>query len=78
MVNLPTKRVNPDERMFAHSIDDISRKTRIGRTSIFKAIADGKLRARKYGRRTIITDADLQAFLAALPAVEPRTSRGAY
>lgn len=39
----------------------------LNRTAIFKAIADGKLPAKKLGRRTIILDEDYQAFLKNLP-----------
>ena len=41
----------------------------IGRTKIYQAIADGKLKARKLGKRTLVLRADLQAFLASLPVV---------
>jgi excisionase family DNA binding protein len=39
----------------------------LGQTSIYKTIREGRLTARKYGTRTIITRIDLQAFLDALP-----------
>ncbi len=39
----------------------------LGQTSIYKAIREGRLTARKYGTRTIITRLDLQAFLESLP-----------
>jgi excisionase family DNA binding protein len=41
----------------------------IGRTKIYQAISSGELKARKYGKRTIILRRDLEAFLAALPVV---------
>jgi excisionase family DNA binding protein len=40
----------------------------IGRTKIYQAIGDGRLRARKFGKRTIILRSDLRAFLESLPA----------
>ena len=43
---------------------------RIGRTKIYEAIATGSLKARKFGKRTIILRTDLQDFLSALPVVE--------
>jgi excisionase family DNA binding protein len=39
----------------------------LGQTSIYKAIREGRLTARKYGTRTIIMRIDLQAFLDSLP-----------
>ncbi|RWB77493.1 MAG: DNA-binding protein [Mesorhizobium sp.] len=41
-----------------------------GRTKIFHAIKDGSLKARKFGRRTVILQEDLKAFLANLPVRE--------
>ena len=42
----------------------------IGRTKIYEAISDGSLKARKFGKRTIILRSDLQSFLSGLPVVE--------
>jgi hypothetical protein len=36
---------------------------------LYQAIADGTLKARKLGKRTLVLRADLQAFLASLPVV---------
>jgi hypothetical protein len=56
----------------AHSIDDIVSNGPQGRTSIFKAIKEGHLKARKAGRRTIILDEDYLSYLRSLPlANEP-------
>jgi excisionase family DNA binding protein len=41
----------------------------IGRTKIYQAIAEGSLRARKYGKRRIILRDDLRKFLFELPTV---------
>ena len=37
------------------------------RSNVFKAIREGKLSARKLGRRTLILQSDLQKFLESLP-----------
>ena len=42
----------------------------IGRTKIYEAISEGRLKARKFGKRTIVLRADLQTFLSDLPVVE--------
>ena len=40
----------------------------MSRTSIYEALKRGDLTARKAGRRTLISFADLQAYLASLPS----------
>jgi excisionase family DNA binding protein len=37
------------------------------RDSVYKLIKQGQLPARKIGRRTVVLESDLQAFLEALP-----------
>jgi excisionase family DNA binding protein len=44
----------------------------VGRTSIYAAIGEGELRARKHGRRTIVLRDDLRRWLESLPALEPK------
>jgi len=39
----------------------------LGRTKIYQAISEGKLRARKCGKRTLVLRDDLREFLASLP-----------
>ena len=51
----------------AHSIAETCAITGLGRDTVYSAIRDGRLVARKLGRRTIITDDDLRQFLAGLP-----------
>ena len=51
------------------SILEACRVAGIGRTKLYEAISDGALKARKYGKRTIILRNDLQDFLTALPLV---------
>ena len=54
-------------RKAAHSIPEVCAYTGLGRDSIYAAIRTGKLIARKYGRRTVVLDDDMRAFLEALP-----------
>jgi hypothetical protein len=51
----------------AHSIPEVCAATGLGRDSVYAAIRTGKLIARKYGRRTVVLDDDMRAFLEALP-----------
>jgi excisionase family DNA binding protein len=64
-MNVPTQEFQRE----GLSISEACRIAGIGRTKIYEAIADGKLKARKYGKRTIILRGDLNGFLAALPVV---------
>jgi excisionase family DNA binding protein len=49
------------------SISEACAVAGIGRTKIYQAIADGDLKARKCGKRTLVLRDDLRDFLAALP-----------
>jgi excisionase family DNA binding protein len=52
----------------ALSIDQACAIAGIGRTKIYQAINDGHLKARKYGKRTLILRSELHEFLANLPS----------
>jgi excisionase family DNA binding protein len=41
----------------------------IGRTKIYQAITQGQLKARKFGKRTLVLRSELQHFLDNLPVV---------
>ena len=52
---------------FSYSIDQARQRCgRVGRTKMYEEIASGRLKARKFGKRTIILHDDLNAFLAGL------------
>ena len=48
----------------------------VGRTTLFAEIKEGRLVARKCGRRTLILEDDLLKWLNALPLVKPETLLG--
>jgi excisionase family DNA binding protein len=54
----------------AYSIAETMAQSGLGRDTIYKAIHEGKLKARKLGRRTVVLASDLQAFLESLPVME--------
>ena len=51
----------------SYTIPEFCAATGIGRTRVYAALAAGQLKARKYGKRTIILAEDGRAFLASLP-----------
>lgn len=51
----------------AFSITELAKDVNIGRTRIYEEIREGRLRARKCGKRTIVTREDRDAWLAGLP-----------
>ena len=57
---------NPEP--LAYDIDGVTKAASTGRSTVFKEIKEGRLKARKVGRKTIITRDDLKAWLDALPA----------
>jgi|GraSoi2013_115cm_1033766.scaffolds.fasta_scaffold443100_1 excisionase family DNA binding protein len=61
----------PARRKAAHSIPEVCAYTGLGRDSVYAAIRTGRLIARKYGRRTVVLDDDMRAFLEALPRLGP-------
>jgi excisionase family DNA binding protein len=53
----------------AYSIDEVAAQTGFCRDKIYGLIREGKLVARKCGRRTVVLAGDLHRFLEALPAI---------
>jgi len=64
---------SPEQRMghgrSALTVAEVMARTGIGRDGVYRAINDGQLVARKFGKRTLILTTDLDAFLEALPHV---------
>jgi excisionase family DNA binding protein len=54
----------------SYSIPEAVRITSLGRSTIYEAMKNGQLKARKCGKRTVILECDLSAFLKALPPLE--------
>ena len=53
----------------AYSVPEAARAASIGTTKLRNEIRAGRLRARKIGKRTIITAQDLEDWAAALPDI---------
>jgi excisionase family DNA binding protein len=56
-------------RQRAMSVDDFCNRYNVGRTKAYEEINAGRLRARKVGTRTIITDDDAEDWLRCLPLI---------
>lgn len=65
------------EKKLAYTIDELAENGPEGRTSIFKAIKEKRLIARKSGRRTIILAADYERYLNDLPVIDRDAERAA-
>jgi excisionase family DNA binding protein len=61
----------------AMSISEFSERYGPGRTTIYEEIKLGRLRARKCGKRTLITEDDAEHWLQALPLVACDTHENA-
>jgi excisionase family DNA binding protein len=57
----------PVSGRYAYSIPEVARAVGVGRSYIYGEIREGRLRVRKAGRRTLIYEEDLRAWLQALP-----------
>jgi excisionase family DNA binding protein len=66
--------VSHTSRKRAYSIKSAAEVIGAGRDGVYEAIRSGRLRARKFGRRTLILDEDLTAFLRSLPDLDLRGS----
>ena len=64
----PNKSAYATPDAIAFNPNTAARRVGISRSKIFEAIKEGRLDARKFGRRTVITEDALRAFLAALPS----------
>jgi excisionase family DNA binding protein len=63
-----------DFQRMGWSIVDAARSANVGRSTVYEEIKAGRLVARKMGRRTIILDQDLQAWLSTLPTLKTARS----
>jgi excisionase family DNA binding protein len=60
----------------SYSVEEIAARNRLSRAFIYEQIKDRKLRARKAGARTRVTDDDETAWLNAMPEAPATIARG--
>ena len=59
----------PEIDQLAMSIDEAARRAGLGRDKMYTAVKEGKLEARKAGRRTLVTADALRRFIDNLPTL---------
>jgi hypothetical protein len=66
-----------DKSRAAHSIPDAAKRCSVSVAFLYNEIAEKRLKAKKIGRRTVVLDGDLTAWLEARPAafIKPREKR---
>lgn len=64
----PQRPALPAEKL-TYTLKDATAAIGIGRTTLYKAISDGRLKAVKFGRRTLITADILRELMAELPRI---------
>jgi excisionase family DNA binding protein len=64
----PLKHTSATAIRLAYSIAEAAEITGVGRSFIYEEIKAGRLVVKKAGRRSLVFDADLKAWLASLPA----------
>jgi hypothetical protein len=64
--------MSENSEKFGYTLDELAEKGPIGKTKLYEAIADGRLTARKEGRRTIVLGGDYLEYLRSLPKVQPK------
>lgn len=61
----------------ALTIAEVAREGRISRRQVYRELKQGKLIARKSGKRTLVLAADFKAWLASLPVAKLEAARDA-
>ena len=62
--------MGPNFTRTAFSIDEFAKSAGVGRDKIYEEIRTGRIRARKAGRRTLITADDARRYLDSLPELQ--------
>ncbi len=54
-----------------HKVKEIPPRYAVGKSTIYKAIREGRLAARKLGAATLIRTEDIEGFMESLPVLKP-------
>lgn len=61
----------------AYAAEDVAKLLGISRSAVYEELKSGRLAGSKMGGRTLVTAANVKAWLDALPKWEPAIKRGA-
>jgi excisionase family DNA binding protein len=61
---------NTASTTIAYKVRQVANRLGIDRVGVYALIRSGRLIARKYGKRTLILESDLEAFIQSLPKAE--------
>jgi hypothetical protein len=71
---MDTMNKETDLAVGAYSVEDFARSHSIGRSTAYSEISAGRLIARKFRTRTLVTIEDAKAWRASLPKLSPAAS----
>jgi excisionase family DNA binding protein len=57
--------------MIALTVENFTKEYGIGRTKLYELLAEGKITARKLGKRTLIDRAEADSWFHSLPTYQP-------
>ena len=63
-----------DDERRVFTISEFLERYGIGRTRFYEEVAEGRLRLRKLGKKSLVTVDDAEAWLESLPASSPSNS----
>ena len=61
--------MSSNNKKYLHSVSEVKDAISLGRTTIHQLIKDGKLTAKKFNTKTLITAESLHAFIESLPTI---------
>lgn len=56
------------------TVSEVCAQLKIGRTTFYKLVGSGQLRALKSGKKTLVEDDELKRWISLLPAYKARSS----
>jgi excisionase family DNA binding protein len=64
-----------DQQKLAYTLKEFMALAGVGRSFVYDELAEGRLKAVKAGRKTLIREEDAKAWLGALPAMKSDSTR---